>query len=156
MSDLLLLAIPMLLVMAWSSYLDWRNAPVYRRGCVHRWLDDRCANRYRRSLGLPQLSEIPPSPPASPTPEPDPTLVGEKKCPSGKVWCFMNGDPAWVPQAGEALAASMDMTVLLNRERFVHLMREKQVPEDAIGEFVASFGMVDESWLGGPERSYSW
>ena len=68
----------------------------------------------------------------------------------------MNGDPAWVPQAGAALAASMDMTVFLNEERFVHLMREKQVPEDAIGEFVASFNMVDESWLGGPERSYSW
>ena len=30
------------------------------------------------------------------------------------------------------------------------------IDDDAIRQFVESFRMVDESWLGGPRRTYSW
>ena len=96
---------------------------------------------------------VAPKPAALSSPAPDPRFVGVTRYCSGKIFAFMDGEPAWVPQAREVLQDSLDMKVVFLEEHFRKWMRERGVPEEAIEELVASFATNEnECWLGDRSR----
>jgi hypothetical protein len=82
-----------------------------------------------------------------PDTKPEVITIIVKRYAAGKAFCFASGDSAFASQAKDALARSLVMDIRIDRARFVAMMRERGVPDVAIGRYLESSSITDEAWL---------